>query len=281
MPGDTVAAYLENRLLPRPHGEMVQGDADENPTNLHYFHGGIVSPNNPRPHVELGTGDNIYVHLKSGGHHDFEVPIPGKNSLNARVLEGEGFISHPPGLNWYHSHLHGISSDQVIGGMSGLISVGDAKANVKAACKKNPADETNCLNDVDKDTADLKYETVTRYVLLRDMPLRAISALPEAASGENAEWAPQDQDFPTPELKTPEHKVCGVWNKERSELGLEEGLRKGFCQFDKDSAWLFRLNGQRFPTITVAENQNLLLELAMSALTSLTCWSFATRRRLR
>jgi hypothetical protein len=89
--------------------------------------------------------------------------------LNAGVLEGQGFISHPPGLNWYHSHLHQISSDQVIGGMSGLLSVGDAKANVRAACKKNTPTDKECLNPVDKDTADLKAKTVVRYVLLRDM----------------------------------------------------------------------------------------------------------------
>ena len=49
MPGDTVAAHLENRLAPRKHEPMAHGDGDENPTNLHYFHGGIVSPNNARP----------------------------------------------------------------------------------------------------------------------------------------------------------------------------------------------------------------------------------------
>ena len=250
MPGDTVAAHLENRLPPRPHGGMAHGDADENPTNLHYFHGGIVSPNNPRPNVELGTGDNVYVHLKSGRDFEFEVPIPGDKTLDARVLEENGKIDHPSGLNWYHSHLHGISSDQVIGGMSGLLSVGDAKANVKAACK--PADK-KCL-DVDNDTADLKAETVVRYALLRDIPLRKITALPEEASGAKAEWAPQDQAFPTDK-----HDKCGVWNG--SELKLDENLRKGFCQRDKDSAWLFTLNGQRFPTIPLDGNHNLLLRI--------------------
>src|SRR5712691_3231704 len=48
---------------------------------------------------------------------DFEVPIPGQQMLDARVLESTGYISHPLGLNWYHSHIQGISSDQVMGGM--------------------------------------------------------------------------------------------------------------------------------------------------------------------
>ena len=51
---------------------------------------------------------------------EYSVPIPGKGS-DARVLEGDGDIEHPSGLNWYHSHLHGRSSDQVMGGLSGLL----------------------------------------------------------------------------------------------------------------------------------------------------------------
>src|SRR5262249_17886121 len=51
MPGDTVAARLVNRLNPRPpsNGHAGHGSENENPTNLHYFHGGIVTPNNARP----------------------------------------------------------------------------------------------------------------------------------------------------------------------------------------------------------------------------------------
>jgi hypothetical protein len=143
MPGDTVAARLVNRLEPRTpsDGHAGHGAANENPTNLHYFHGGIVTPKNARPPEDAGKGDgdNIFVYLKNGKGSDFsfeyEVPIPGKDGLDARVLEADGSIEHPSGLNWYHSHLHGRSSDQIMGGLSGLLSVGDAKANVAAVCR--------------------------------------------------------------------------------------------------------------------------------------------------
>src|ERR1700730_8643037 len=144
MPGDTVAAHLENWLKPRATNDqqtMAHGAAGENPTNLHYFHGGIVTPNNARPPIDAGqgNGDNIYVRLKNGtdaagkpNSFDYNVPIPGekegKGELDARVLEGKGWISHPDGLNWYHSHMHGISSDQVMGGLAGLLSVGEDNA---------------------------------------------------------------------------------------------------------------------------------------------------------
>jgi len=38
-------------------------------------------------------------------------------------------------------------------------------------------------------------------------------------------------------------------------------LRTGFCQSEPGSAWLFTLNGQRFPTITVEGDRNLLLRI--------------------
>lgn len=261
MPGDTVSAHLVNGLTPKPQAGMSHGDPNDNPTNLHYFHGGIVTPNNARPKpAELGNGDNIYVHLKSGvdaegqpNSFDFEVPIPGENMLDARVLETQGQIAHPVGLNWYHSHLHGISSNQVMGGMSGLLSVGAATANVKAACVKDPNDEFKCLNDVEKDTRDLRDRTKARYALLRDIPLK-ITKLPGEANGDAAEWDqdPASRGFPP---GTP----CGVWKPDTSTLDLKASLRTGFCQRTKDTALLFTLNGQRFPTITVDGGQNLLL----------------------
>lgn len=263
MPGDRVAARLSNILQRREHHGMTHGDANENPTNLHYFHGGIVSPNNARPKLaELGDGDNIYVHLKAGRNaggdpnsFEYTVPIPGEGTLDARVLEGTGYIAHPVGLNWYHSHMHGISSDQVMGGMSGLLSVGEATANVKAACRADPNDRTKCSNDVVRDTADLRAMTEVRYALLRDIPLRNIGSLPEEANGASAEWDPPGRDFPQ---GTP----CGVWKKDDSGLDLNPKLRAGFCQRDRNSAWLFTINGQRFPTITVEGGRNLLIRLA-------------------
>jgi hypothetical protein len=262
-PGDTIAAHLVNILLPRKHDGAEHGDADQNPTNLHLFHGGIVSPNNARPKsAELGTGDNIYVHLKAGNNplgrdnsFDLEVPIPGEEALDARVLEGEGFISHPLGLNWYHSHMHGISSDQVMGGMSGLISVGEASANVKAACQINPAHNSKCLNDVTQDTLTLRRITKVEYVLLRDLPLKNISARPEAAENATADWDPSSRDLPA---GTP----CGAWKPDGSGLDNDDPkLRLGYCQRDPTSAWLFTLNGQRYPDITIDGGQNVLLRI--------------------
>lgn len=274
--GDIVAAHLENLLASRKapdgrgcivHGDTPHGDKCENPTNLHYFHGGIVTPNNSRRpgdpssiDASQGNGDNIYVHLGAGrdvdgkpNAFDFKVPIPGEGELDARVLEGEanGWIAHPPGLNWFHSHLHGISSDQVMGGLSGLLSVGEDKANVKAACETDDANDPECK----KLTDELRRTTDVRYVLLRDIPLRNIAALPEQANGAGAEWAPEERDLPR-------NVPCGVWKEDVSVLDPDPKFRRGFCQRDRKSAWLFTLNGQRFPTITIEGGRNALIRMA-------------------
>jgi FtsP/CotA-like multicopper oxidase with cupredoxin domain len=256
LPGDTVAAKLANGLPDLPPIYCAHTIANiaacVNPTNLHYFHGGIVTPRNARSEVKDardGTGDNIYVWRKNGADSkpfDFDVPIPGKGELDARALEGEGFISHPNGLNWYHSHLHGISSAQVMGGMSGLLSVGEDNANVKAKCEKYPPDD-KC----NKDTDELKKRTIVKYALLRDISLK----LPEDANDKTAEWDRDKVDFESDDK-------CLAWKTKNSPPEpVPETLRKGFCQRDQNSAWLFTLNGQRFPTITVKGGQNLLLRL--------------------
>jgi len=261
MPGDTVAARLVNRLEPRTpsDGHAGHGAPNENPTNLHYFHGGIVTPKNARPPEDAGkgNGDNIFVYLKNGKGSDetgfsfeYEVPIPGKDGLDARVLEADGSIEHPSGLNWYHSHLHGRSSDQVMGGLSGLLSVGDAKANVAAVCR-DPANPDQCRNA----TADLQARTDVRYALLRDIALKNISALPEAAGDKTATWAPEDKDW------TEELRECRVWLTPGGSPEPRPSFRKGYCQRDPSRAWLFTVNGERFPTITVANGRNLLLRL--------------------
>ncbi len=281
MPGDTVAAHLVNELgkpiaPPNAAHSMGHGDPNENATNLHYFHGGIVTPRNDRSedsaasldaglcHPKDGCGDNVYVRLKNGknsnaGRADYSVPIPGKGKLDAGVLEKVGYIEHPSGLNWFHSHQHGISSDQVMGGLSGLLSVGLGDANVRAKCKAkpNPTEQAKC----DENTEKLKKRTFVRYALLRDIPLKGISALPndpDGATPKTATWEPEKRDFL-------EGEACDVYVRPAAgappTLKSDKSLREGYCQRDEGSAWLFTLNGQRFPTIKVEENQNLVLRL--------------------
>jgi FtsP/CotA-like multicopper oxidase with cupredoxin domain len=69
------------------------------PTNLH-FHGMESSP--------LGNGDNVHLALAPGKSFLYEVRIPK---------------TQPPGIYWYHAHIHHLSEHQVSGGLSGPLLV--------------------------------------------------------------------------------------------------------------------------------------------------------------
>ncbi len=83
--GDTINVHFENNMT--------------DPTNLH-FHGGHVSPK--------GNSDNVLLNIKPGETFDYEYNLPK---------------DHPPGLYWYHPHLHRYTDEQVMGGMLGAIVV--------------------------------------------------------------------------------------------------------------------------------------------------------------
>jgi suppressor of ftsI len=85
-PGDTLALQLVNN--------------SPAPTNEHY-HGLNVSP---RINPDSTVSDNVFLHVPPGSTADYRVAIPA---------------SHHPGLYWYHSHQHGSSEQQVMGGLSG------------------------------------------------------------------------------------------------------------------------------------------------------------------
>lgn len=84
-PGDIIRIRLVNQL--------------DQPTNLH-THGLHVSPG--------GNADNSFLSVPPGGAQEFEYRIPP---------------NHPPGLYWYHPHVHHLSNEQVKNGMSGALII--------------------------------------------------------------------------------------------------------------------------------------------------------------
>jgi suppressor of ftsI len=86
--GDVIQVTLKNNL------------PDET-TNLH-FHGMAVSPK--------GNSDNVFLQLDPGQTLDYHVEIPAKGQ-------------QAEGLYWYHPHMHGEVTAQILGGMSGALVV--------------------------------------------------------------------------------------------------------------------------------------------------------------
>jgi FtsP/CotA-like multicopper oxidase with cupredoxin domain len=84
-PGDLLTIRLINHL--------------SQPTNLH-FHGMRSSP--------LGNGDNVHLSVPPGTAFTYQIRIPA---------------TQPPGLYWYHAHVHGVSEEQVMHGLTGTLIV--------------------------------------------------------------------------------------------------------------------------------------------------------------
>jgi suppressor of ftsI len=98
-PGDVLKITYINDLPPKS-SETCAVNPCMNMTNLH-FHGLTVSPDAPQ--------DDVLGMIAMPGqvlHYSVEIPR-----------------DHPPGLFWYHTHPHGESHRQVLGGMSGAIVI--------------------------------------------------------------------------------------------------------------------------------------------------------------
>jgi suppressor of ftsI len=104
-PGDTIVIDMDDELPP--------GMAEGSDMNLH-FHGLNVSP--LRPHDDVLT-----MLAKPGRALYYAIKVP---------------TTQPPGLYWYHPHVHGQTNYQVgEGGMSGAIVVEGIAAHLPALAK--------------------------------------------------------------------------------------------------------------------------------------------------
>jgi len=109
-PGDTINIHVTNMVPAAPLGatERVSNDATvcgattmtATSTNMH-FHGLNVTP-------KCHGDETIRTIINSGESFDYKLKIPA---------------DEPPGLYWYHPHIHGTSSQNVQGGATGMIEV--------------------------------------------------------------------------------------------------------------------------------------------------------------
>jgi FtsP/CotA-like multicopper oxidase with cupredoxin domain len=125
-PGDLVVLHLTNALTDLSHGSSsapmhAHAHASGNPctsgvmspvsTNLH-FHGLTIPP--------VCHQDDVMKTSVQPGDAPFEYRF--------RIPDDE-----PPGLYWYHPHIHGFSKEQLLGGASGAMIVEGIERAKKAA----------------------------------------------------------------------------------------------------------------------------------------------------
>jgi FtsP/CotA-like multicopper oxidase with cupredoxin domain len=109
-PGDTLKVSLTNTVT-APAGAPAQvmsnttdtcGDATMTSASVNmHFHGTNVSP-------RCGSDEVIHTLINSGESFAYTIKIPA---------------DEPPGLYWYHPHVHTLAETALLGGASGLIEV--------------------------------------------------------------------------------------------------------------------------------------------------------------
>lgn len=112
MPGDTLNVTVTNRVPAPPPGSPTEvvsnssnqcGDATMTITSLNvHYHGTNTTP-------QCHGDQVIHTVINSGETFNYSLKFPA---------------NEPPGLYWYHPHIHGIAEAAVQGGASGAIIVG-------------------------------------------------------------------------------------------------------------------------------------------------------------
>jgi len=227
-------SVLNINLVDSLPAAAAPGDHMAGHTNIH-THGLIVSPQNETS--DTGRGDNILVDLQNGGSFSYSIPIP--TALATGVLDNDKPIEHPDGLYWYHPHLHGLAKQQVSGGMGGVISIGRGLAllTVNGPNGKTDASATKVLRD----------RTDVRYLELKDMQLKTAIAPGDATGSSPGDWnADYDPGF------------CGNVDLSNVSNGYyrQAGAGSPFL------LWLFTINGQRYPRISIGAGRNHLWRIA-------------------
>lgn len=129
-PGDHLRMRLVNRLPPAPadaqyaHGpnRMMNAMLAANPVNIH-THGLIVEPRKADA-TDPTYGDYVYVLDYPAGKMPSMV-MPGETATD-HPIQYDIYIplGHPPGIYWFHPHVHGLAVNQLSEGLSGIITVG-------------------------------------------------------------------------------------------------------------------------------------------------------------
>ena len=139
-PGDVVSVTLMNQL------SDTEPAFDTDGTDLNAFrHANLTNVHTHGLHVDPYV-DNVVLGVRPGAQKTYTYTIPA---------------DHMPGTHWYHSHMHGSSSLQVMGGLLGMwvIGVPDSLPNVQ---RKTFATDTALAA---WEAMPVSYMTVTHFSL--------------------------------------------------------------------------------------------------------------------
>src|SRR5580704_11248944 len=249
-PGDTLKIRYVNRLpkldpLKLRH-ENDPGEANLflNPTNLHTH--GLLTPARAATRSDPTFGDFVYVTIFNSANG---MPVPQTTHQHGPiVMDTVDFkipipANHPSGLFWFHPHVHGIALNQVVQGMSGLLTIGSVGDNVRGDAVNTPWPDAN----------------------VRHLMLKEIQVLPGGVI--NFDSGPQPT-APGEVLNQEDTAFC-------AQFPATGEVRHGSCPGQDNTGnagnnytggnWYTTVNGQQFPTIPVAAPDGEIWRLATGA----------------
>src|SRR6267154_3776569 len=237
-PGDTLNIRFVNRLpkidpLKLRHViEPGQANLYLNPTNLHTH--GLLTPARAATRSNPTFGDFVYVSIFNSANG---IPVPQTTHQHGPiVMDTVDFritipANHPSGLFWFHPHVHGIALNQLVEGLSGLITIGRVGDSVRGDAANTPWPNANVRHLMLKEIQVLAAGTIG----FDSGPQPVVNG--EVLNQEDPDFCAQ---FPDPgEVR---HGSCpGADNSADGGNNYTGGK------------WYMTVNGQQFPTIPVTE----------------------------
>jgi L-ascorbate oxidase len=249
-PGDTLKVRYVNRL-PKVDPLKLRHVTDPgeanlylNPTNLHTH--GLLTPARAATRSDPTFGDFVFVTIFNSANGipapqtthqhgpivmdtvDYKIPIPA---------------NHPSGLFWFHPHVHGIALNQLVQGMSGIITIGSVGDNVRGDAVNTPWPDAN-----------------VRHLMLKETQVLAAGTI-------NFDSGPQ----PVANGEVLNQEDPGFC----AQLPATGEVRQGSCPGRDNSAnggnnytggnWYMTVNGQQFPTIPIASSDGEVWRVATGA----------------
>ena len=133
-PGDTLKITVTNNTPMQPFGEPF--DSPNCGDTVIEFPPGTPAMPNPNGIASVGSSVNIHYHgtnvtPRCGGDNVTKTLI---NSGSTFVYKFSFPADEPPGLYWYHPHVHGLAERDLLGGATGALVV-DGIENVQPAVR--------------------------------------------------------------------------------------------------------------------------------------------------
>jgi FtsP/CotA-like multicopper oxidase with cupredoxin domain len=237
--GDTLKVRFVNRL-PKMDPAKVKHETDPgeandflNPTNIHTH--GILTPARAATRSDPTFGDFVFVSVFNSANG---IPVPQTTHQHGPiVMDTVDYkipipANHPSGLFWFHPHVHGIALNQVVQGMSGLITIGSVGDNVKGDAVSMPFPDAN-----------------VRHLMLKEIMVLAAGQVDfgngrlPVANGEvlNQEDSAFCTQFPASPTEVRQGSCPGTDNTANGGNNYTGGN------------WYFTVTGQQFPTLNLTD----------------------------